>query len=236
MSQNNSLKALTKLPTTVVCDAIETFNVRLRNEGHISGDIINRVSGSEAMVGYAITIKMRSDTTPVNGLSYNECDDWWDIFSTISGPKIIVIEDVGQINSGSMLGKVHGAIFKSLGAIGIITNGAVRDVEKFSDMKFPLYSSSVCASHSYSHIVEIGAPVVIGGLEIKNGDLLHGDKNGVVQIPNTIIDDIPKVANKILEHQNNIINFCNSSQSSVEELRKIVNSFNQHSAHDGKKS
>jgi 4-hydroxy-4-methyl-2-oxoglutarate aldolase len=35
-------------------------------------------------------------------------------------------------------------------------------------------------SHSYAHIVGYGEPVEVGGLQIKPGNLLHGDQHGVV--------------------------------------------------------
>lgn len=227
MPHQNLLKALSLLPTTLVSDAIETFNIKLKNEGHTNGDIVNRFSDSEAMIGYALTIKMRTDPPPFRGTISKERQDWWDVFSSFENPKIIVIEDVSEDSVGSVLGKVHGSIFKAFGAAGVVTNGAVRNVEDFSEMNLPLYSGSVCPSHSYARIIEIGAPVIIGGLKINNGDLLHGDKNGVVKIPAEIVEELPAAAQKILKHQQNIIDLCNSSHFSTDKLRRMLNVFEQ---------
>src|SRR6476646_4228482 len=40
---------------------------------------------------------------------------------------------------------------------------------------FHFFAGSVSVSHAYVHIIDIGKPVEIGGLEIQSGDLLHGD-------------------------------------------------------------
>lgn len=227
MPKQNLLKTLSSLPTTVLSDAIETFNIKLRNEGHTDGSIVNRFSDSKAMVGYALTIKMRTDPPPFRGTLSKERPDWWDVLSSFGNPKIIVIQDLSEGSVGSVLGKVHGAIFKAFGAVGVVTNGTVRNVEDFSDMNLPLYSSSICPSHSYARIIEVGSPVIIGGLKINNGDLLHGDKNGIVKIPTEIADELPAVAQKIIKHQQNIIDLCNSPQFSTEKLRRVLNVFDQ---------
>ena len=50
-------------------------------------------------------------------------------------------------------------------------------------MGFQLFAGSVSVSHSYAHIIEFGEPVEIGGLKIQSGDLMHGDRHGVLTIP-----------------------------------------------------
>ena len=56
---------------------------------------------------------------------------------------------------------------------------------------FHFFSAHVSVSHAYVHMVDFGAPVKVGGLWIRPGDLLHGDQHGVVVVPPEIAPRIP---------------------------------------------
>jgi regulator of RNase E activity RraA len=72
------------------------------------------------------------------------------------------------------------------------------------------------------HIVEIGKPVEIGGLNISSGDLLHGDLHGVQSIPLDIAERIPAVAADIAKNDQALIAFCRAPDFSLEKLRTMV--------------
>jgi 4-hydroxy-4-methyl-2-oxoglutarate aldolase len=71
----------------------------------------------------------------------------------------------------------------ALNCVGCVTNGAVRDLPAVEAMGFQMYASHTSVSHAYAHIIEFGEPVEIDSLKISSGDLLHGDRHGVVHIP-----------------------------------------------------
>ena len=75
-------------------------------------------------------------------------------------------------------------------------------------------------SHAYAHIIDFGEPVEIGGLKIQSGDLIHGDRHGVLTIPLEIAAKIPDEAAKILAEERELIEFCRSPEFSLEELAK----------------
>jgi regulator of RNase E activity RraA len=64
--------------------------------------------------------------------------------------------------------------------------------------------------------------VQIGGLRISPGDLLHGDRHGILQIPRKIAEEIPGVANKMLANERRIIDACHSRDFSIEKLRGTI--------------
>jgi regulator of RNase E activity RraA len=56
----------------------------------------------------------------------------------------------------------------------------------------PLSSSShISVSHAYARIVDFGEPVEIDSLKIASGDLLYGDRHGVINIPLPIVARVP---------------------------------------------
>lgn len=54
---------------------------------------------------------------------------------------------------------------------------------------FHLFSRKVSVSHAFAHIVDFGTPVELGGLKISPGDLVHGDRHGVLTIPDRLLQE-----------------------------------------------
>lgn len=221
------LEMLKSLTTPTVANAIESFNVRMRNEGYTDQSIHQRLcvrtSRILPMVGYAVTAKVRTAQPPMRGTHYPDRNDWWNILQSAPKPKIMVIQDIDKVpGNGSVCGGIHGIIFKTLGCAGIVTNGAVRDVPELEKQQLAVFSGGVSPSHAYAHIVEIGTPVEIGGMHINNGDLLHGDQHGIVNIPLSIAADIYAHAQIQLAHELKVINYCHTPGFSVEKLRELV--------------
>ena len=134
-------------------------------------------------------------------------------------PSVIVLQDVDHVPGfGAFVGEIHASIAKALGCVGYVTNGAVRDLPAVRDMDFHLFSGSVSVSHAYAHLVDFGAPVEIGGLKISPGDLVHGDRHGVQTIPLELVSRIPEEAAKIQSRERQLIEFCRSSEFSLDQL------------------
>jgi regulator of RNase E activity RraA len=68
----------------------------------------------------------------------------------------------------------------------------------------------------------MGGVVKIGGMQIKSGELLHGDVHGVQSIPIGIAARVPAAAAEIVRREEEIIALCQSAEFSLEKLRKIV--------------
>lgn len=219
------LEALQQLATCTVANAIETFHIRLLNEGFCDSSIRCLFPSLPPLVGYAVTAKIRCSTPPPDerGHRYADRTDWWNFIQTIPTPRVVVIEDVDpQHGLGSAEGEVHAAILQALGCVGVVTNGAVRDLPSVEAQGFHFFANSVSVSHAYSHIVSIGGAVTIGGLKIKPGDLLHGDRHGVLAVPIEIAAEIPQAAAKIADQERRLLTLCRAPDFSVAKLRAAL--------------
>jgi len=217
------LEALRRLDACTLANAIETFRKRLRNEGFIDHSVRAIFPRLPPMVGFAATVKIRGSAPPTADGIYPDRTDWWDYILSVAAPRVIVVEDCAtRPGVGSLLGAVHTNIVRTLGCIGAVTNGSVRDIPALESMAFPVFAGHVCVSHAYIHIVEMGGAVKIGGLEIKSGDLLHGDVHGVQSIPIDVAARVPAAAADITRQEQEIIALCRSSGFSLEKLRKII--------------
>lgn len=217
------LDALRQIDSCMVANAVETFNVRLRNTGFTDGTIRCMFEDCRPMVGYAVTARLRSGEAPVKGGTYHDRSDFWNSLLKIAAPRILVLQDMDNPpGRGAFIGDVHAAILKALGCVGYITNGAVRELPAAHDAGLQLFAGSVVVSHAYAHIFDIGAPVSVGGMEVKSGALLHGDRHGVLTIPDEVATSVPKVANALRLSEKKVIEFCRSNSFSISRLSEIL--------------
>jgi 4-hydroxy-4-methyl-2-oxoglutarate aldolase len=207
-----------------VANAVETFHVRLRNAGFTDASIHCMFEDAPPMVGYAATARLRSGEPPIAGGTFRDRGDFWNsCVLEVPSPRILVLEDIDhQPGRGAFLGDVHAAILKSLGCIGYVTNGAVRELPAVRAMGLQLFAGNVAVSHAYAHIFDVGAPIKVGGMEVRPGDLLHGDRHGVLTIPAEIAAAVPGVAAELQKAEQKVIDFCRSKEFSVAKLSELM--------------
>lgn len=78
------------------------------------------------------------------------------------------------------------------GAAGCVTDGLVRDVRHIRALSFPVFHGGIgpLDSKGRGKMVAKDVPVVCGGVEVAAGDLVFGDVDGVVVIPQAIALDV----------------------------------------------
>ena len=211
------LGALRKWPTPAISNAIELFNFQPRNTGFMLPEIQCRFPDLGIMIGYAVTAVITADTSEGRRVPPPE---WWEMIKKTPEPRIAVIHDLDRPVIGSFWGEVNGNIHKALGCVGTVTDGSVRDLDEVKELGFQFYSSCVTVSHAYVHLVEIGVPVKVGGLWVKPGDLLMGDKHGVIKVPLEIAKDVPTAAQMMEDWERKVINFCKSKEFSTGGLKE----------------
>jgi 4-hydroxy-4-methyl-2-oxoglutarate aldolase len=230
MAKKPLIEALCRLSTCIVASAIETFRVRLPNTGYADSSIRCIFEDHPPIAGYAATVQIRSSSPPIEGRSfYAEGPGsygqtaWWDYLLTVPPPRIVVIEDLDKPPGlGAFIGEVHANILLALGCVGLVTNGAVRDLPEVRSTGFQMFASNVSVSHAYAHLLDCGGTVEVGGLEIRTGDLIHGDQHGIQTIPLKISEKVPSVAREILQRRRQLIGLCSSTDFSLDKLREAL--------------
>jgi regulator of RNase E activity RraA len=217
------LNALRQLDTCMVSNAIETFDVRLRNAGFADASIRCMSEDNPPMVGYAATARLRSGEPPMAGRRFFDRSGWWNSIQEMPAPRIVVLQDMDEPPGvGAFLGDTHAAMLKALGCVGYVTNGAVRELPGIREIGLHLFAGNVAVSHAYAHIFDFGSTVTVGGLEVRPGDLLHGDRHGLLTVPKQIAPEIPAVAAKLRQIEQRVIDFCRSREFSAEKLRQVI--------------
>jgi len=217
------LDQLRQLDSCTVANAVETFDVRLRNQGFADSSIHSIFEDFPPMVGYAATVRIRTSEPPMEGHSYDYRLDWLDHVSSIPEPRVLVVEDSDKYPGlGSFIGEVHTNILAALGCVGVVTNGAVRDIRAARAINFQMFAHNLSVSHAFAHIFDFGKPVEVGQMQVRPGDLIHGDRHGVQTIPLEIAEKIPDVAREMNAQEQEIIRMCKSTGFALEKLRAEV--------------
>ena len=218
------LDALRQFDTCTISNAIETFDIRLRNTGFADASIRCMFEDAPPMVGFAATARLRSGDPPIAGRGFHDRTDWWNSILGIPAPRVVVLEDLDKPPGvGAFIGDAHAAILMALGCAGYVTDGAVRELPSIRKLGLQLFAGNVAVSHAYAHIFDFGSVVKVGGLEIHPGDLLHGDRHGLLTVPKEIVPEISAVAAKLKRTEQRVIDFCRSSEFSVDKLRQMIN-------------
>ena len=213
-----TLKALAAIDGPSICNAIEGFNVRPKNHGFMLPEIKSIFSDLPPVLGYAVTGVISAVQPEGRNVSRN---DWFDLIVSVPEPRFIVLHDIDNPPLGAFWGEVQGNIHKALGAVGVATDGTVRDLDEVHDLGFQFFAKEVSVSHAYVHLVEIGIPVTVGGLTVSTGDLLLGDKHGVTSIPFEIADKIPDMVKTIADYERITIELCQSGSFTLDKLKEV---------------
>ena len=186
----SDLKLLGQYDTPTICNVIEVFQVRPQTSGYMDGRIRACFPEMTPMVGYASTATFRSAAAPRGGKQYAGLEKQVEGFSSLPQPVVVVVQDLDSPPVAATFGEVMTTIYKGFGACGLITSGAARDLDQVRALGFPCFSDGVICSHGYPHLLDLEAPVNVGGITIHPGDLIHGDTNGVTTIPHEIASEV----------------------------------------------
>jgi 4-hydroxy-4-methyl-2-oxoglutarate aldolase len=208
-----TLAGLAKFDTPTICNVIELFDVVPRNCGYMDGRIKAAFPEMPPMVGFAATAAFRSDAPPAGGDAYGSMDKQVERFADLPGPAVVVFQDIDDPPIAATFGEVMCSTYKAFGSVGLITSGAGRDLEQVRAINYPIFTASTICSHAYCHILHIGLPVHVGGLTVNNGDLLHGDLNGVTRIPIDIADQIPEIADEFVAAEKIVLDYVRGPEA-----------------------
>jgi len=132
-------------------------------------------------------------------------------FADLPGPAVVVFQDLDNPPVGATFGEVMCSVYQAFGSTGLITSGGGRDLEQVETLRYPVFTASTICAHAYCHILHIGLPVRVGGLAVKQGDLLHGDANGVTNIPLGIADEVADVAAEFAQAERIMLDYLHGA-------------------------
>ena len=73
-----------------------------------------------------------------------------------------------------------------------------------------------------SGVVDVGGRIRLDGQEIRTGDLLHGDLNGIVIVPTELVKDLPAEVEKIRTREAGFLQYINSPEFNLDDYKGMV--------------
>lgn len=215
------LAELRNISSPTIANAIERLTGRSRSQWYTTTGVRCLFPENGVMLGYACTAMILSGqaAAPKRLVSRTA---YWDYVMKSAGPKIIVMQDLTQPPAGAYIGEVNAHIHVALGAQGILTNGAVRDVPEVRRTGFQVFACDLTVSHAYAHLEDFNRPVTVFGMTVHPGDLVHADEHGAVVIPHDIAPDVVRASRAIERDERVMIDLCKSSDFSIAALDKLI--------------
>jgi 4-hydroxy-4-methyl-2-oxoglutarate aldolase len=207
--------AATDSPT--LSNAIEQTHARPLIDGFAGPHVRCMFPHLGVMLGYAVTVQI--DTTspgpPAIGSGLRELTE---LVEASPKPIVLVYQDIGSRPGGAAIfGEYAARLMMRLGVVGVVTDGSVRDVAEVEALGMHYFAGGAVASHGNPRLVRVGVPVVVDGLYVEGGDLIHGDLNGVLKVPLDIAAELPPIIDRVKDGEKATFEFLESSEFTRDE-------------------
>ncbi|MFN0163652.1 MAG: RraA family protein [Burkholderiales bacterium] len=139
-------------------------------------DGLNPMHKGGQLLGVALTVRV----APGDNLMVHKAID-------IARPGDVIVVDAGGDLSQAIIGEMMSTAAAKRGLAGMVIDGAVRDSGALAASRFPVYARGVTHRGPYKNGPgEINVPVSIGGMVVSPGDIIVGDDDGVIAVPQDI--------------------------------------------------
>lgn len=220
MANEQELIAFLKtVDTATVANAAEFLKTRPNAEGYASLDLKCLFPEFGPMCGYAVTAQV--ETVSLGAPKSEEA--FVELFEAVEAspkPAVVVLQEIGgDRDRATHAGEVMATIFTRLGAIGLVSDCGVRDLTAVRKMGFHYFARGAVASHANYRIVRTGTPVSVSGVTIRTGDMVHGDENGLITIPEAGRERLPELVGQVLAKERALLEFVSGDAFRASKLR-----------------
>lgn len=207
-------------PTLV--NAIELLRVRPNERGFTPVDIRCLFPELGRMCGYAVTAQVET----VTQMEPFTIDTFLQLYKAVERapkPAVIVLQEIGGYRDyAAHCGEVMATFFTRLGAVGLVSDCAVRDLPEVRRMGFQFFARGAVASHANFRISQVDVPVQICGMVVKPNDLIHADENGVITVPQAEREKLEQAVETIRTRERAVMDFVRGTEFHLDGLRKVV--------------
>lgn len=166
------LEKFKDIPSSIVSDCLNRY--------YAIGGEIKPVYNNINLIGFALTIQSMSGNNIMSHFAL-----------TIAKPGDVLVIDARGCLGNAVWGSVQTEYAKKCGVKGLVVDGAIRDVKDMREMGFPVFCKGITPAGPHKGWADnINLPIQCGGVPVNPGDLIIGDDDGVVVVPNFIINEV----------------------------------------------
>jgi regulator of RNase E activity RraA len=213
---------LKTIDTPTLSNAIELLKARPNREGFTPLQVRALFPEFGRMCGYAVTAQVET-ITESDGRDPERFMELYTAVGQSAKPAVIAFQEIGFYHDyAAHCGEVMATIFTRLGAVGLVTDCAVRDIPEVRALRFHYFARGSVVSHANFRIARVGVPIQVQGVVIRPGDLLHGDENGVLLVPIGVEERLPQAVDRIRSRERRLMDWVRSEGFSPDHLRDYV--------------
>ncbi|MFJ9634032.1 RraA family protein [Streptomyces sp. NPDC101175] len=211
MSQVSIVNRIRVLPTAALSDALDRVGV----EGALHG--LTPLANDFRAAGPAFTVRY----APVDGTPATVGD----FLDDVPPGSVIVIDNDGRTDV-TVWGGIMTEVAAHRGIAGTVINGVCRDVSASLRQNYPLFSRGrfMRTGKDRVRLVAVGEPVTVNGVEIRPGDLIAADADGVLVVPAAEAGRVTAIAERIEQVESDIVDAAGTGST----LREARTKFGYH--------
>lgn len=221
-SKTNLIDYLSHVDTPTLSNAIEQLRLRPQSEGFTPLQIRCLFPEFGRMCGYVVTAQVET-MTKTNAMNVDMFLRLYEAVANAPKPVVIAFQEIGpDAEYAAHCGEVMATIFTRLGAVGLVSDCAVRDIPEVRALHFHYFARGAVASHAYFGIARIEIPIQVQGLEIRPGNILHGDENGLLLVPQEKLDELPAAVESVRSRERKLMEFVRGPRFQLDDIRGML--------------
>lgn len=193
----DKLKKVTTATLTTCLFKRGLCNAFLQNVHPVSPDM-------PPMVGEAFTLRMIPSREDIDLLSaYADPEHpQRKAVESIGGGQVLVIDSRNDAR-GASAGDILLARIQKRGAVGAVSDGGFRDTPAIAQLGFPVYQQrpSPPTGPMFHHACDFQLPIACGGVGVYPGDIMVGDREGVICLPAHMAEEIAHEAFDMTQYE-----------------------------------
>ncbi len=222
MSLRALIQQLADFDTALLANTIGYVDPTPVHEWYMGGSIGSLTPTVGPTVGVAMTLEIDT-STPGNR---PEPENYYALLREIQqspDPVVVVMKAVGsRPDHECVMGDGMAKMMHSVGCVGVVTDGGVRDIEGILTLPFGVYARGRTVHHTAIRYVRYNRPVEVGGITVSPGDLIHANIGGVIKIPPTCRERLPVLATEMRAFEHAAHCIFRQTDLSIDEKRRAV--------------
>ena len=228
-----ALQRLVELDTPTVANGLELLKRRDPTVGYTGPDVRALMPEMGVRVGIAVTARMDTTTAGRDEDSHPAAFyEWLRQIGRVVGtgtdtdgplPVFAVIESVGTKPRHTVtIGDGMGTQMAMAGVTGFLTNGCIRDLAGVRAVPLACWAAGVSPMHGLIRWLDVGSPVVIDGMTVRTGDVIHADENGALCFAADLVEDAYLQAQVVREKESKLFEALKKPGMTIEAYLEAI--------------
>jgi 4-hydroxy-4-methyl-2-oxoglutarate aldolase len=223
MSLTPLLQQLADFDTALIANTIGFIDPTPVHEWYMGGSIRSLTPTVGPTVGVAMTIEIDSSSPGNRPEPANVYYDLLKAIERMEEPVVLVIKAVGsRPDHECVLGDGMAKMLQSVGCVGLVTDGGVRDIEGILTIPFGIYASGRTIHHCAVRYLRFNHPVEVGGIRVSPGEVIHANVGGVIKIPPAALARLPTASIEMRAFEHAAHGVFRRTNLTIDEKRSAV--------------